>query len=78
MRFHKTRGEKIHLPKHYLATMCIQNKFHLEHLKIEKKATKINKTYTKYQISMYDERFCLKTRPVSFSRTSDIDTVNEI
>lgn len=57
--------------------MCIQNKFHLEHLKIEKKATK-HKTYTKYQINMYDERFCLKTRPVSFSRTSDIDTVNEI
>lgn len=75
MRFYKKRGEKIHLPKHYLATMCIQNKFHLEHLKIEKKATK-HKTYTKYQINMYDER--LKTRPVSFSRTSDIDTVNEI
>lgn len=40
MRFYTKRGEKIHLPKHYLATMCIQNKFHLEHLKIEKKGTK--------------------------------------
>lgn len=44
MRFYKKRGEKIHLPKHYLATMCIQNKFHLEHLKIEKKQQNIKHT----------------------------------